>query len=370
KWTAEEVRLAEATADRTWAALVQARAEASLRASEEKYYTLFDSMDEGYCIIQMVYDSDGKAVDWRFIETNSAFHKQNGLPESTGKKMKELVPDIEQKWVDLYNSVAVSGKSLRIEESSVPLGRTFDLYAFRVGKPEERKVAVLFTDITQRKKAERALAESEENYQTLFNSIDQGFCTIEVVFNEEGVGCDYIILQVNEAFVKQTGLVDVIGRRISEILPGHESHWYETYGEVVKSGESTRFENVSEELGRYYDVYAFPIGKKEEHRVGVLFQDVADRKRREANQELLVRVADRLADTEHFMDTLGRVAEKVGLHFRAKHCMFGEVMADRSEVDVLHSWNAEGKPSLVGVYQLLEFMTPRQVDDYLSGTTT
>lgn len=124
----------------------------ALSRNEEKYRTLFNLIDEGYCIIQMLYDADGKAVDFRYIEVNPAFKKNTGLTNATGRTIRELAPDIESKWVDIYGRVAETGESVRFEESSPALnGRTFDLYAFRVGAPAERRVAVLFTDITERK---------------------------------------------------------------------------------------------------------------------------------------------------------------------------------------------------------------------------
>jgi PAS domain S-box-containing protein len=370
KWTAEDVALSEATAERTWAALEQGRAETALRNSEEKYRNLFNSMDEGYCIIRMVYDEAGNPVDWRFLETNPGFHKHNGMPECVGRTMREIVPDIERKWVDIYNRVAVTGESLRFEESSVPLERVFDLYAFRVGEPEERKVAVLFTNITKRRRAEDALEESEKNYQVLFDSIDEGFCTIEVIFDIAGNPMDYRFLQVNSAFQRQTGLVDAVGKRMRELVPHHEELWFEIYGKVALTGEPVRFESAAAELGRYFDVYAFRVGEPEEHRVGVLFRDVAERRRREQNQELLVKLADRLLAMEDIGGTLGKVAEKVGGRFGVRHCMLVELAKDDDGETVFHVWDEEGYLPLAPNKKLEDFLSTEQVRACHAGETT
>lgn len=143
-----------------------------LHKLEGKYRTLFNSMDEGYCIIQMLYDSSGKPCDWRYIEVNPAFELHNGLTNATGKTIRELTPDIEQKWIDIYGRVAETGESIRFEEDSTALQRVFDLYAFRIGEPGERMVAVLFTNITDRRKAEKILLESESRKAYLLKLSD------------------------------------------------------------------------------------------------------------------------------------------------------------------------------------------------------
>jgi PAS domain S-box-containing protein len=137
------------------------RAEAALKESSEKYRTLFNSIDEGYCIIEVLFDSEGQPNDWRFVEVNPAFEKNNGLANATGKTIRELTPNIEPKWFATYGRVAQTGQPLRFEEDSVALGRWFSLYAFAVGEPGSNLVAVLFTDITARKQAEDALRLSE-----------------------------------------------------------------------------------------------------------------------------------------------------------------------------------------------------------------
>lgn len=166
-WTAEETALIEETAERTWAAVGRARAEEALRESEESYRTLFSSIDEGFCVIEMLFDEEGRANDWRFLEVNPAFARHNGLVQATGKTIRELTPDIEPKWFEVYGNVALTGRDTRFVESSEALNRWFDLYAFRVGEPKEHKVAVLFTDITARKQAEAELARHREDLEKL-----------------------------------------------------------------------------------------------------------------------------------------------------------------------------------------------------------
>ncbi len=76
--------------------------------------------------------------------------------------------------------------------------------------------------------------------------------------------------------------MDAWGRRMRELAPAHEEHWFEIYGRVARTGEAVRFENEARALNRWFDVYAFRVGRPEERRVAILFNDITERKRAEA----------------------------------------------------------------------------------------
>ena len=129
----------------------------------------------------------------------------------------------------------------------------------------------------------RRVRQSEEKYRDLFESIDQGFCITQVLFDACGRPADYQFLLVNPAFERQTGIANALGRRMREIAPMHEEYWYETYGRVALTGEPVRFENAAGQLHRYYDVYAWRTGTPDEHKVAILFNDITDRKQADEN---------------------------------------------------------------------------------------
>lgn len=139
-------------------------------------------------------------------------------------------------------------------------------------------VEKLQVEIAERKRTEKELTESEEKYRTLFESIDQGFCTIEMIFDEQEKPVDYRFLIVNPAFARQTGIQNAAGLRMREIAPLHEEHWFRIYGQIALTGESLRFENIAEQLQRYYEVFAWRIGAPEERKVAILFNDITERK--------------------------------------------------------------------------------------------
>jgi HTH-type transcriptional regulator, bacterioopsin transcriptional activator and related proteins len=144
------------------------RTEQRVRESEAKYRTLFESIDEGFAIIEMLFDEDDDPVDYRFLEANPAIEDQAGLTNIEGRRMREIAPDLEEHWFQRYGRIARTGEAERFQEKAEHLGgRWFNVYAFRIGEPEERKVATLVDDITERKRAEQARKESEEALERL-----------------------------------------------------------------------------------------------------------------------------------------------------------------------------------------------------------
>jgi signal transduction histidine kinase len=137
------------------------------RTADARYRMLFNSIDEGFCTIEVLFNQNGRPNDWRFLEVNPAFGRHYGLEHVTGKTIRELIPNIETRWFDIYGKVAITGEAIRFVEFSQPLNRWFDLYAFRIGEPEQHRVAVLFSNITESKQAEEALRQSEERFRAL-----------------------------------------------------------------------------------------------------------------------------------------------------------------------------------------------------------
>jgi PAS domain S-box-containing protein len=130
-----------------------------VRASEERYRTLFDTMDEGFAVIELVFDENNKPLDYCFLEVNPAFSKQTGLEPALGKGVRDLIPDLEEDWFEIFGKVALTGQPVRFESFSKALGRRFGIYAARMVGRESRKVTITFNNITPRKEAEKKLRD-------------------------------------------------------------------------------------------------------------------------------------------------------------------------------------------------------------------
>ena len=174
EWLKGEIELTRELTARIWTRLERLRSEAALRESELRYRSLFNSMDEGYCIIEMIFDEHAKPVDWRFLEVNPAFSKLTGVHDAVGRRMRELAPDHEAYWFETYGRVATTGEATRfINQAKTLENRWFDLYACKVGGPQSRKVAVLFTNITERRNAEHKLQKQAEELTDLDRRKDE-----------------------------------------------------------------------------------------------------------------------------------------------------------------------------------------------------
>ena len=137
-----------------------------LTGSEDAYRALFETMDEGFCIIEFFDGPHGPLSDYIHVEANAAYERNAGIPNVVGQKLREMVPDEADGWVELYGSVLHSGEPIRFQRELVATGRFLEVSSFRIGAFEDRKVAVLFKDVTDRIRAEKALRLLNETLET------------------------------------------------------------------------------------------------------------------------------------------------------------------------------------------------------------
>lgn len=162
RWTNSEVQLVREVGERIWSSIERARSEAALREREEKYRTLIESMDEGFCVLELLVDASGTPVDTLLLEANPAYTQHTGLSDVVGKPASGLVPEVSREWLDAYASVLESGKPLHFQQYSAVVERWFELRVVRVGPPSARQVAIVFSDVTLRRRAEEELRRSAE----------------------------------------------------------------------------------------------------------------------------------------------------------------------------------------------------------------
>ena len=288
-------------------------------------------------------DRLSKGIERLAKETIDAVLLDLGLPDSQGLSTFEKIHAIA-KSVPILILTAFKDDALALEA----VRRGAQDYLIK-GKTDGSTLVRALTYAIERKKLEEtvekgtlSLKTSEEKYHKLFDSIDEGFGIIEMIFDADGKPSDYRFLEVNAAFERQTGLHDAQGKLMLTLAPNHEAYWFEIYGKVALTGQPVRFTNEAKALNRYYDVFAFPVGEEKIRKVGILFNDITQRR----NLERQLQDQERLA-------AIGATAGMVGHDIRNPlQAMIGELFLSKKEIDCLP--DGESKKCLRDCIQSLE----------------
>ncbi len=190
------------------------QAEQALRDSEARYRTLFHSIDEGFCVLQRVAGASvHQAVDFVFVECNQAFQKHSGLDDVVDRRLTDVLPEVEAKWLEDFATVARSGQSHRRQGEIKALGRFVEIYAFSLSGPGTDRIAILFRDITERVRSEEALRERERFLRTVTSAARIGLAVIEA-------GEAYRFANESIAQMLELPVSAIVGRPVSAVMGG------------------------------------------------------------------------------------------------------------------------------------------------------
>jgi PAS domain S-box-containing protein len=321
------------------------------RASEERYHTLLTSIDQGFCVIEMIFDGEGRAVDYRFIETNDVFERQSGVSDAVGKTARQLVPNLEQRWFDIYGGVARTGEPARFQEGSEAIGRWFDVYALRIGSPDTNQVALLFDDITERRRTEAAIRETEERFRNMADH-----APVLMWVTEADGSCTYL----NRAWYEFTGQTEEEALGYGWLEATHPEDRPEAERVFLDANARQAPFRVEYRLRRADGAYrwaidaAAPRFAKDGHFLGYIGSvvDIHDRRMVEERQQLLIhelnhRVKNTLATVQSLASQTLRNASTPA---DAKEAIEGRLLALSRAHDVLTREQWEG----ADLYEIVE----------------
>lgn len=262
------------------------QSERALQDAVEKYRLLFNSIDQGFGIIELIYDDEGKAVNFRYIETNPTMEQHFGLGNLQGKYFTELFPNENKEFVNNLAHVANTGEPKRYVHYSETLRRWYDVYAFRAGDQYNNTIAFLGMDITERRQLDEELRKRTQEtearlaeIENIYNSVPIGLCHLDEQLR---------YVRFNQHFAEMNGLLEEehIGRTPSELVPNLGKNSAHAMKKIIESGEPLLNYEVcgitpaQTGVVRYWNENWLPMRDKQGKIAGMIItaEDISDRK--------------------------------------------------------------------------------------------
>lgn len=338
--------------------------------SPDIYRQLFDAVDAGFCIIEVMFDGE-RPRDYCFLAVNRAFEQQTGLFNPVGRTANELVPALEQHWFDTYGRVVTTGQPERFENGSTAMNRWFDVHAFRVGDPGARQVAILFSDISERRRSEREARESDERLQYAL-SAGRGIGTWDW-----DVPTD--LVRADNRFATLYGVDPVLAAQgapiaafFAGIHPGDLAATQEKIATALKTGETFTGEyRLMQPDGSVRWVAAQGRCRLDEEGrprrfPGVSF-DITEQKNAAIRQEALLELSDRIMDLDDVGEISHVASEILGRTLDVSRAGYGVIDRIAETITIERDWNAPGVKSIAGTLQFRDYGS--YIDDLKAGRT-
>ena len=205
----------------------------------------------------------------------------------------------------------------------------------------------------ERAKAENALYQSEAKYRTLFNSIDEGVVTLELILDENGRAVDWIYLEHNPALTQQTGMTSVLGKRASELFTDLEPHWLATHERIVRTGKPERHEIYVTEINTWLDIYFSKVGGEESHRIICVCNNITERKNEEEKKEYLLKLTDASKELIDPIEIQMTACKILGEHVKVNRVLYADVI-DEEQVVIDNNY-VNGVPPIIATLNAEQF---------------
>jgi PAS domain S-box-containing protein len=223
--------------------------EAALHKSQQSLIKFINSLDEGFELLELIFNHQGNVVDFVFLEVNPSYEKQTGLKAANliGKRKKEVAPASEQRWYDYAIQAAKTGKTLHYQYYNSKVNRYFETQFIPIST---NQIAVLFKDITEGKKNEAVLRAKEFELYSIYANVPEVLFFLSVEPDNH-----FRFVSVNQSFLDVTGLLEnqVVGKTVQEVIPETSSKVVlEKYTQAIRENKTLTWEEITD----------YPAGKK------------------------------------------------------------------------------------------------------------
>lgn len=335
------------------------KAEQQIQQSQAFLQSIIDSSLDVIQVFKAVRDEAGQILDFVWVMNNQRAVAQNG--QVIGKSLLELNPGVVPTGI-FDHMVEVPQTGVAYEQEQYYPHEQFDGWFYQALVKTDDGVTMNTRDISRQKQAEgdvlrlkdEVAQKATDKYQTLVKAIYQGFALCELIRDQKGQGVDYRVLELNPAFERQTGLSlhTMKGRTAREAFPTLEWWWTETYTALVDSGVPTTFEKYFPELGRWYEIGAYPM---QGDQFAVLYNDITDRKRAQERQAFLLRLSDDFR-AESDPEAIGTLATRlVADYLHLDRCYIAQFSREQEQGWIGPEYHAPDLPPLSGEYRFADF---------------
>ena len=294
-----------------------------------------------------------------------------------GKRIDEIVaPSVARRAEELFVRVLDTGEprsdeSLLLQPDGTEVIVTLAFTRLDDEQGRARGIFGVITDLTAHRHTLEALEESRERYRTLFHSIDDGFCVLEALFDERGRPEDFRFVEVNPGVRRQTGLPNLRGKMLNQVLSADDEPWWiDLCGKVVLTGRAERVQLESPGLQRWFDLFVFPLGPPNARRIAIIFRDITERRRREQNEALLVELHRVFGELSSPADVMRTAGERIVEHLGVEVVFFAEIDESGEHTrDAVSAYHSGGVKLATDTYRLTEYMTDEHLGLIRAGRT-